>query len=125
MVRTFGSRSTNLLLVALVLAFAGWTYLVFGTSRLSRWDSDLLAAPLDPQSATAQIAAAFALLTWPGLQYAALVAIAGWAVRHRLRQLAAALVLIVGLAWGGATLLSLAFRRLRPEQALDVLTSSG
>ena len=55
------------------------------------FDQRTVAPPLDPDSAAAQIAAAFALLTWPGLQYAALVGIALWAFRRRLRQLAVAL----------------------------------
>ena len=76
-------------------------------------------------SATAEIASAFALLTWPGLEYAALAAIALWAVRHRLRQLAVALLLVIALAWGGVSLLKITFQRPRPPQALDLLTATG
>ena len=47
----------------------------------------------------AQIAAAFALLTWPGLEYAALVGLAIWAYQRRLRTLAFALLLTVALGW--------------------------
>ncbi|HYP44465.1 MAG TPA: diacylglycerol kinase family protein [Propionibacteriaceae bacterium] len=125
MVARLGSRTSRLLILALAVAFAVWTYLVLRWTPLQNWDRDLLPAALDPLSPLAQIASAFALLTWPGLQYATLVGIALWALRHRLRQLGAALLLIVPLAWGGTGLLKLAIHRERPEQALNVLTSVG
>jgi diacylglycerol kinase family enzyme/membrane-associated phospholipid phosphatase len=73
----------------------------------------------------AQIASAFALLTWPGLVYLTLLVIAVWAYRRRLRQLAVSLGLIVILAGGSAIGLSLLIGRERPPQALALLTSSG
>jgi membrane-associated phospholipid phosphatase len=121
----FGSRSTNLIIVGLLLAFCLWTYLMTSWSALQEMDADLQAPALDPRSATAQIAAAFSLLTWPGLVYLSLLGIALWAFQHRLRQLATALVLIVPFAWGGAGLLKISFRRERPGHALDVLTTTG
>ncbi|MET0694110.1 MAG: diacylglycerol kinase family protein [Propionibacteriaceae bacterium] len=125
MARRFGSRSTIILIVGLLVAFVLWTYLVTSWDELQQLDQDLLAPALDPTSALAQIASAFALLTYPGMVYAALVGVALWALHHRLRQLAAALVLIVPLAWVGNGLIKLLIRRDRPEQALDVLTSTG
>ena len=67
-------------------------------------------------------------LPWlPGrdVEYAALAAIALWALRHRLRQLAVALVLVIALGWGGSALIKITLQRPRPEQALDLLTAHG
>ncbi len=125
MARRFGTRSTILLIVGLLAAFAGLTYLVIARPEIRSLDQDTLAPVVAPGSALAQISSAFALLTWPGLVYAALVGIALWALQHRLRQLATALVLIVPVGWAGAWLLKLLIKRPRPEQALDVLTSAG
>jgi len=125
MVRRPPSRSSVLIAISLLLAFVLWTWLTFNSPALAAFDMRTLAPPLDPGSATAQIASAFALLTWPGLEYAALAAIALWAIRHRLRQLAVALILVIALAWGGASLLKITFERPRPQQALDLLTATG
>ena len=125
MARFSGSRSSILLIVGLLVAFVVWTYLALRWPELSRFDADTLAPPLDPTSGLAQIAGAFALLTWPGLLYAALLGIALWAFRHRLRLLALALALIVPVAWGGSAALKVIIRRPRPAQALDLLTSTG
>jgi diacylglycerol kinase (ATP) len=125
MVRRPPSRSSVLIAISLLVAFIAWTWLTFNSAALAAFDIRTLAPPLDPGSATAEIASAFALLTWPGLEYAALAAIALWAVRHRLRQLAVALVLVIALAWGGAGLLKITFQRPRPPQALDLLTATG
>jgi diacylglycerol kinase (ATP) len=42
-----------------------------------------------------------------------------------LRQLAVALILVITFSWGGVAALKLTFQRSRPEQALDLLTSTG
>ena len=125
MVRRPPSRSSVLIAISLLVAFVLWTWLTFRSAALAAFDLRTLAPPLDPGSATAEIVAAFALLTWPGFEYAALAAIALWALRHRLRQLAVALVLVIVLSWGGVALLKITFQRPRPEQALDLLTSTG
>jgi len=125
MVRRPPSRSSVLIAISLLVAFVLWTWLTFNWPALEAFDTRTLAPPLDPDSATAEIASAFALLTWPGLEYAALAAIALWAVRHRLRQLAVALLLVIALAWGGVSLLKITFQRPRPPQALDLLTATG
>ena len=121
MVRRPPSRSSVLIAISLLVTFVVWTWLTFNSAALAAFDLRTQAPPLDPDSATAEIASAFALLTWPGLEYAALAAIALWAVRHRLRQLAVALLLVIALAWGGAGLLKITFQRPRPQQALDLL----
>ncbi len=114
-----------LVVAVLLVAAVIWTWLTFTSDALARLDARYVARPLDPQSATAQIAAAFALLTWPGLEYLALAGIALWAFQRRLRQLAIALVLVVVLGWGGAYLAKIIIRRPRPEHALDLLTANG
>ena len=125
MVRRPPSRSSVLIAVSLLAAFVVWTWLTFNSAALADFDLRTQAPPLDPDSPAAEIASAFALLTWPGLEYAALAAIALWAVRHRLRQLAAALVLVIAFAWGGVGLLKITFQRPRPEQALELITATG
>jgi diacylglycerol kinase family enzyme/membrane-associated phospholipid phosphatase len=111
--------------VVLLVAVVGWTWLTLTSAALAEFDVRALARPLDPQSATAQIAAAFALLTWPGLQYLALAGIALWAFQRRLRQLSVALLLVIVLGWGGASMAKIIIGRPRPEQALDLITSTG
>jgi YegS/Rv2252/BmrU family lipid kinase len=88
-------------------------------------DQRSLAPNLDSTSPTAQIVSAWALLTWPGVVYLALAGLALWAYRHRFRQLAIALILIIPLGWGIVTLLKVSLHRARPEQGLDLLTSTG
>ena len=44
---------------------------------------------------------------------------------RRLRRLAVALLLVIALAWGGVALLKISFQRPRPQQALDLLTTTG
>ena len=125
MVRRAPSRSSVLIAISLLAAFVVWTWLAFNSTAVADFDVRTQSPPLDPDSPAAEIASAFALLTWPGFEYAALAAIAFWAVRHRLRQLAAALVLVIACAWGGVALLKVTFQRPRPEQALELLTATG
>ena len=125
MVRRVPSRSSVLIAISLLAAFVVWTWLAFNSTAVADFDVRMQPPQLDPGSPAAEIASAFALLTWPGFEYAALAAIAFWAVRHRLRQLAAALVLVIAFAWGGVSLLKVTFQRPRPEQALELLTATG
>jgi diacylglycerol kinase (ATP) len=125
MVRRPPSRSSVLIAISLLAAFVVWSWLTFNSAALAEFDLRTQPPALDPDSPAAEIASAFALLTWPGLEYAALAAIAFWAVRHRLRQLATALLLVIALAWGGVGLLKITFQRARPEQALELLTATG
>ena len=125
MVRRPPSRSSILIAISLLVAFVVWTWLTFSSSAFAAFDQRTLAPPLDPTSRAAEIGAAFALLTWPGFEYAALAVIALWAARRRLRQLAVALILVIIFSWGGVAALKLIFQRSRPEQALDLLTSTG
>ncbi len=125
MVRRPPTRSTIVLVVGLLVAFGLWTWLVFSWPPIASLDSRWLAPPLDPSSPTAEIVGAWALLTWPGLVYAALAGVGIWAYRHRLRQLAIALLLIIPLAWGASALFKILLQRERPEQRLDLITSTG
>jgi diacylglycerol kinase (ATP) len=125
MVRRPPTRSSILIAISLLVAFVVSTWLTFNSPAFAAFDQRTLAPPLDPTSKAAEIGAAFALLTWPGFEYAALAAIALWASRRRLRQLAVALILVITFSWGGVAALKLTFQRSRPEQALDLLTSTG
>lgn len=110
-----------LLLVLLVT----WTWLTFRWGPLQELDRWALPPRLDPTSPLAQVAAAFALVTWPGLEYLALLCVAWWASRRKFRQLAVALVLMVVLGWAGSAAVKLLVARPRPPQALDLITSQG
>jgi len=110
-----------LLLVAVVV----WTWLTLTGEPLQNQDRRLLARPLAPTSPLGQVAAAFALLTLPLLQYLLLLGLAWGAARRRLRQLSVALVLMVVLGWGGSIALRYLVKRPRPPQAVDLITASG
>jgi diacylglycerol kinase family enzyme/membrane-associated phospholipid phosphatase len=125
MVRNPPSRSSIVLVAALLFAFVGWTALVLWWPPLDGLDVQLVAPAVDQGSVVVQIASAFALLTWPGLEYIALLIIAGWAFRRRLRQLAVSLVLTVVLAWASTDLLKIIFARARPDNALELITALG
>jgi diacylglycerol kinase (ATP) len=125
MVRRPPTRSTIAIVIGLLVAFVIWTWLTFSWPPLAALDRRWLAPAIDIASPTAQIVSAWALLTWPGLVYSALAGLALWAYRHRLRQLAVALILIIPLGWGGSALLKVSLQRERPEQGLDLLTSTG
>jgi diacylglycerol kinase (ATP) len=125
MVRRPPSRSSVLIAISLLVAFVVWTWLTFNSAAFAEFDQRTFPPPVEPSSRRAEIISAFALLTWPGFEYAALAGIALWAIRHRLRQLAVALVLAIVLGWGGASLLKITFHRPRPPHALDLLTATG
>jgi diacylglycerol kinase (ATP) len=125
MVRRPPSRSAIVLIVGLAVAYALWTWLAFTWRPLIALDQRWLAPRLDPTSPIAEIAGAWALVTWPGLVYSALASLGIWAYRHRLRQLAIALFLIIPLGWGGSAFFKVVLHRERPEHRLDLLTSSG
>ena len=125
MVRRTPPLSAVSVAVVLGIAFVVWTGLVLAFPPVAALDRVLLAPPLTPGSGLAQISAAFALLTYPGLVYAAVAGLAVWAWQRRLRQLCLALVLMIVLGWGGYGLVKLVVRRARPAQALEVLTAHG
>ncbi len=119
------SRTSILIVVSLFVAFLGWSVLLFSWPALLALDNRLVAPPLDPMSNQAQIAAAFALLTWPGIEYAALVGLAIWAYQRRLRSLTLALLLTVALGWAATDLIKWTVARPRPPDHLDVMTAWG
>ena len=119
------SRTSVLITASLLVAFVGWSVLLFSWPAMLALDDRLVAPPLDPMSNQAQIAAAFALLAWPGLQYLALVGLAVWAYRRRLRALTYALLLTVALGWAAGSLIKWFVARPRPPEHLDVMTAWG
>jgi diacylglycerol kinase (ATP) len=125
MVRKPPTRSSIVLVVGLLAAFILWTWLVFSWPPLAAFDRRLLAAPLDPASPAAQVAGAFALITLPTVVYIGLAGVAIWALRHRFRQLAVALAVVIILGWGGGYLLKIILHRLRPASGLDLLSATG
>lgn len=125
MTRRRRRTSSIIITVSFGVAFIAWSLLLFHSPALWALDERLVAPPLDPMSIAAQVMAAFALLTWPGLEYIALACLAVWAFRRRLRALATALLLTVALGWGSADLLKVIIARPRPADHLDVITAIG
>ena len=118
------SRTALLITAASVLGFLVWTTLVV-TDVLDPLDESLRAPRIADGGALAQIAAAIAVLTWPGVIYGGLAIGAAWAYRRRLRQLALALILVIPYAWGSALALSWILRRARPDGGPELITSWG
>lgn len=107
-----------------IATFVVWTALVIG-GTLDPTDATIATTPVEYTSALGQLAAAFALITWPGVIHL-LVAVAGWwARRRRLLNLGLAMWVSIVIGWGGHLLLKAFVRRPRPEAAMDVLTTSG
>ncbi|MFT4167198.1 MAG: diacylglycerol kinase family protein [Microlunatus sp.] len=125
MTRRRRRTSSIVVTVSFGLAFVTWSLLLFRSPALWAMDERLVAPPLDPMSIPAQIMSAFALLTWPGLEYLTLACLAIWAFRRRLRVLATALLLTVVLGWASADLIKIAITRARPADHLDVVTAIG
>lgn len=125
MARKPPSRLALTVTVSAALLFVVWTLLARSTSVLDGMDRALQAPPLTPNSGLSQIVSAFGLLTWPGLVYGALLGVAIWAARHRLRNLAAAATLSVILGWGSSGLLTVVLQQERPVQHLNTLTTWG
>lgn len=121
-------RRRHLALSTLVLSLLGlvlWTWLTLGTSLLDgldRWGGQHW---ITPDGAAAEVWAAIAVVTMPGVLAAFLCVVALWAWRRRLRHLAMALVGSVMLAWLSFTVLKLVVGRARPEPVMDVITQHG
>ncbi|GAA1391456.1 YegS/Rv2252/BmrU family lipid kinase [Luteococcus peritonei] len=126
LVRYARAHYSAVLLVVSTLGFVLWTWLALGTDALAGLDEHSRAPKLEPGSAQAEVWAAIAIVTLPGVLATVLVAVAYWAWRRRLRNLAFALLLSVGLAWGGNFVLKHVFERSRPLSPLDdVITYAG
>lgn len=79
-----------------------------------------------PGSAAAEILAAIAVVTWPGVVYLGLVLLAWWERGQRMTQLTRALLLAPLLSWAGATAFKRVWARPRPASTLpDLVTASG
>lgn len=124
MARTPPSRISLLSTGLLLVAFLVWSQLV-AAGVFDRLDRELLASGLQSSSAAAEIWAAVAIVTWPGVPYAGLAVLAAWSFRRRLRNLATALVLVIPLGWGGHLVWKEVFRRARPDATLDLITAHG
>ena len=124
MVRRPPTKSSILIAAALLVALVAWTWLTFAFGPVQALDARWVAPPLDPLSPVAQIAAAFSLLTWPGVTYAAVAGIAIWAFQRRLRQLAVALGLMIS-PLGATPSCSRSPSPGRARSGLDLITVSG
>lgn len=125
MARQPPTRRGLLITTGVVIGFVVWTVLVMRTETLPELDRRLLAPPIAPLSSTGQVLGTIAMVTMPALVLAALLGVAVWALRRRLRNLAISLVLAVALAGLGPMVLRRIFRRTRPEQMMDALTGSS
>ncbi|QDP94954.1 phosphatase PAP2 family protein [Microlunatus elymi] len=109
----------------LAVAFAGWTVLTLNTDLVSSWDDAVARAPVSMASAAGQIAATLAMVSAPIVIYLALLVVAIWAYRTRLRNLSAALLLMVLFGYGGSWLIRTLIARPRPADAVDLITTNG
>ena len=111
--------------MALGLAFAGWTWLTLG-HHLPAWvDSSQLSQHLHEDTRWAEVSTAIALDTHPLVLTVLLAGLALWAWRRRLRNISAAIVIGVLLAWPLDTVIKAVARRPRPHTTLDSLTFQG
>lgn len=110
--------------IASGIGLALWTWLTFA-GVLSGLDA---LQPARPQwfEPLIQVASAIAVVFHPFVVYAALLVVAGWAYRRRLRNLAIGILLAIGFGWGGHELLRLLFTRPRPPGAItELITNQG
>lgn len=124
-VRKPPSPSSLGIAVALLVGFVGWTLLVVHVDAITHFDHRVARQPVDVSGKIGQIAAALALVTAPILIYASLLAVALWAFRNRMRNLAGALALMVVIGYLGDWLLKIAVARPRPADTLHLLSASG
>lgn len=108
----------------LLVAFCGWTALL-GAGAWRQLDAWGVFAPPDLASPAGQIAAAIALLTWPGLQYLILIPLAVWAWRRRLRHLSVTAIVSGVVSWTLNLVVKVLVDRPRPATALDLITTAG
>ncbi len=74
-----------------------------------------------PLSGVGQLLSSFSFLTTPVVVYTLLMGVALWALRRRLKRVAAASVFAAVLGYVGSSLLRAAFLRPRPESQFDYL----
>src|SRR3954451_13356649 len=119
-------RPAAVVIAAVLLALlVVWTWLTFHWPPLEALDQRLVPPPLEPLSPVAPVASAFALVTWPGLEYVALLCLAWWGQRRKFRQLAIGLILMVVLGWGGGALAATLVGRGAAGPALPPLAAQG
>mgnify|MGYP001943750862 CR=1 FL=1 len=122
---TKGPSTTSVVAIgASVVAFTAWTIAV-QAGALDGLDEQTLFGGLGPNSAVAQIATAFALLTWPGVIYAILFGVGFWARQRRLLNLGTSMWLAILFGWGGHLAWKFLLGRQRPEEAYDAITAIG
>lgn len=107
-----------------LLAFILWTLLVVHTPLLGRLDALGDPPPVPATTVVGQVANAIAVLSWPPVVYLGLLGLALWAFRHRLRNLAGGLALIVPIGLAAIYLLKLLVHRARPADAIALFTSA-
>ncbi len=125
MARPRPSTTSLLIGAVLVAAITGWTVLVLTTGWVPALDDLLSRRPVNPLSATGQLASALALVLEPVLIYLAVLAAALWAFRNRMRALAGSLVIMVTLGYLGTWAFKDLVRRPRPVDAVRLLTTHG
>ncbi len=117
--------NTAALTAAFGLAFALWSWLTFSTTDLAALDATSTSPGVDLAGGWGQLTAALSFALHPFASYAAVVILAVWAARRRLRNLALALAIAAPLGWGSERLLKLAFGRERPANRVPLVTSEG
>lgn len=117
-------RPAYWLTAAATVLFSVWTAMTF-SGALAGPDRAGERTPPEQTSGFGEILSAIAVVTWPGVVYAAVLGVGIWAYRRRLRNLALATALTVVLTWVIVTGLKFLLQRPRPATALDLITTSG
>ena len=125
MVRKSPSGMSLVIVGTLVAAICVWTVLLLNTDWVTAWDHHTQPTPLNPGSDAGQIATALALVSEPVLVYLALLFVALWAYRGRMRNLAGALVLMVIIGYGGGWLFKHFVARPRPDEVIRLISALG
>lgn len=118
------SPSSLIVTAASVTLAAGWT-MATGFGWFDELDHATVASGLTPDSATAQIAAAYALALHPWILWLVLAGVAVWALQRRLRNLGIGLLLAIAVGQGLSWALKFALGRQRPHSELNVITNAG
>lgn len=118
------SRVSLAIIGASAVGLIVWTALVV-TGTLDRFDATTVAPPLAPGSAWAQIFAALAIVTWPGVAYLVMVILAFWSLQRRLRSLGIAILLSVALGVAVNYLMKAVIARPRPDSPHELITNHG
>jgi diacylglycerol kinase family enzyme/membrane-associated phospholipid phosphatase len=119
-------RPLPLVALAALAGFAGLTAAVAAWPALDRWDSAAAGPQIDPTGPAGQILAAAAILTNPYPTLLAVLGLAWWCWRQRLRRLAGSMAVAGVIGTVAFQVVKVVSQRPRPDSAFaDTLTYNG